>query len=130
MVPLEPVFRALGDPTRRWIVEQLLEADAPVLWLLEPHPMSLTALMQHLHVLERCGLVCTHKVGRTRRCSIAGDAAPLRAAEAWLRRALWARYRDRLGSLPEDWSWRGMPSASFSDSSDSSGAEQTLPRHT
>jgi DNA-binding transcriptional ArsR family regulator len=107
MVLLEPVFRALGDPTRRWIVEQLLDAEASVLWLLEPHPMSLTAFMRHLRVLEQCGLIRTHKVGRTRQCSIAGDAAPLRAAEAWMRRALWARYRNRLGALPEDWGFRG-----------------------
>jgi DNA-binding transcriptional ArsR family regulator len=101
MMRLDPVFRALADPTRRWIVEQLLDADAPVLWLAEPHAMSLTAFMRHVHLLERCGLIRTRKVGRTRRCSI--DAAPLRAAETWIRRALWTGYRDRLGSLPEDW---------------------------
>ena len=101
MVPLDPVFRALADPTRRWIVEQLLEGDASVLQLAEPHPMSLTAFIRHVHVLEQCGLLRTHKMGRVRRCSI--EAAPLRSAEQWLRRALWARYRDRLGSLPEDW---------------------------
>ena len=104
MVRLEPVFRALADPTRRWIIEQLLDADAPVHWLAEPHPMSLTAFLRHVHVLEHCGLVTTLKEGRKRQCSI--EAAPLRAAETWLRRALWARYRDRLGSLPEDWGRR------------------------
>jgi DNA-binding transcriptional ArsR family regulator len=100
-VRLDPVFRALADPTRRWIVEQLLDGDASVLQLAEPHPMSLTGFIRHVHVLEQCGLVGTCKTGRTRLCSI--EAAPLREAEHWLRRALWARYRDRMGSLPEDW---------------------------
>lgn len=101
MVRLDPVFHALADPTRRWIVEQLLDADGSVLQLAEPHPMSLTAFMRHVQVLEQCGLVRTRKLGRVRRCSI--EAAPLRAAENWLRCALWARYRNGLGSLPEDW---------------------------
>ncbi|MBV8910984.1 MAG: winged helix-turn-helix transcriptional regulator [Gammaproteobacteria bacterium] len=145
MVRLDPVFRALADPTRRWIVEQLLDAAAPVSWLAEPHPMSLTALLRHIHVLEECGLVRTHKWGRVRDCAI--EPEPLRAAERWLRRALWARYSERLGSLPEDWViWaaakspsRNPPQApvtgacpvsncSTSSSSESMGAEQVDPR--
>lgn len=101
MVRLDAVFGALADPTRRWIIEQLLDADAPIAWLAEPHLMSLTAVMRHVHVLEQCGLVRTRKEGRKRQCSI--EATPLHAAEAWMRRALWASYRDRLGSLPQDW---------------------------
>jgi DNA-binding transcriptional ArsR family regulator len=98
------VFSALADPTRRWIIEQLLADDRSVGELGEPHPMSLTAFMRHVHVLEQCGLVRTRKDGRTRLCSI--EAEPLRAAEQWMRRALWAGYRHRLGSLPEDWGHR------------------------
>ena len=104
MIRLDPVFRALADPTRRWVIEQLLDADARVVWLAEPHPMTLTGFMRHVHLLEQCGLIRTRKDGRTRQCSI--EAEPLRAAEAWMRRALWAAYRGRLGSLPEDWSRR------------------------
>jgi DNA-binding transcriptional ArsR family regulator len=101
MVRLDPVFRALADPTRRWIIEQLLDIDASVGQLGESHSMSLTAFMRHVHVLEQCGLVHTCKLGRARSCSI--EAEPLRAAERWIRSALWGRYSSRLGSLPEDW---------------------------
>jgi DNA-binding transcriptional ArsR family regulator len=101
-VPIDPVFRALADPTRRWIVEQLLDSVASISQLVDSQAMSMTAFMRHVHVLERCGLVHTSKVGRVRHCAI--EPEPLRAAENWLRRALWtAGCRNRLGSLPEDW---------------------------
>jgi DNA-binding transcriptional ArsR family regulator len=99
--PLDPVFHALADPTRRWIIEQLLDFGATVSQLAEPHPMSLTGFIRHVQVLEQCGLVQTCKIGQSRRCSIVAE--PLRAAEYWMRRALWKGYGDRLGSLPEDW---------------------------
>ncbi|MBV8495830.1 MAG: winged helix-turn-helix transcriptional regulator [Gammaproteobacteria bacterium] len=97
---LDPVFHALADPTRRWIVEQLLVADASVIQLAEPHPISLPAFMRHVAVLEQCGLVRTSKLGRVRDCAI--EPEPLRAAEHWLRSALWARFSASLGSLPAD----------------------------
>jgi len=101
---LDPVFRALADPTRRWIVERLLIDDASVVRLADPHAMSLTAFMRHISVLEQCGLVRTNKLGRVRDCTI--EPEPLRAAEHWLRAALWARFGAQLGSLPVDWSRR------------------------
>lgn len=106
---LDPVFRALADPTRRWIVEQLLDFGASVCELAEPHPMSLTAFMRHIHVLERSGLVRTNKLGRIRDCEIQPE--PLRAAEQWLRLALWRRCSRTLGSLPEDWAFAGAAGA-------------------
>jgi DNA-binding transcriptional ArsR family regulator len=98
---LDRAFRALADPSRRWIVEWLLDTDASVQQFAETLPMSLSAVAQHVRVLEECGLVRTRKVGRKRVCSIVPDA--LCTAEHWLRKAMWARYRGRLGSLPEDW---------------------------
>ena len=98
---LDRAFRALTDSTRRWILEVLLERDTSVLQLAEPFAMSLPAVMQHVRVLEDCGLIRTRKVSRTRICSIEPEA--LCAAERWLRNAMWARYRTRLGSLPEDY---------------------------
>ena len=71
---LDRAFRALSCYTRRWIVEVLLERDRSVLELAEPFPMSLPSLMQHLRVLEDCGLICTRKAGRTRVCSLQPDA--------------------------------------------------------
>lgn len=59
--------------------------------------MSLAAVLQHVQVLEACGLVRTEKAGRTRTCSI--DPAVLHTAEAWIsdRRAMVERRLDRLG---------------------------------
>jgi DNA-binding transcriptional ArsR family regulator len=61
--------------------------------------MSLPAVMQHLQVLEACGLVRSSKLGRVRTCQI--EPAALRAAEDWLRarRTTWERRLDRLGDL-------------------------------
>ncbi len=98
---LDRAFRALSDSTRRWIIEVLLDGDASVLQLAEPLPLSLPSLMQHLRVLEKYGLIRTRKAGRKRICSVEPDA--LYAAERWLRSVMWARYRTRLGSVPEDY---------------------------
>ena len=98
---LDRAFRALTDSTRRWIVEDLLGGDASVLQLAEPLPITLPTLLRHLKVLEECGVIRTHKVGRQRICSIEPEA--LFAAERWLRSVMWARYGKRIGSLPEDY---------------------------
>ena len=83
------------------MIEALLEGEASVGQLAGPFPMRLPSLLQHLKVLEHYGLIRTHKVGRTRICSIEPEA--LCAAERWLRSVMWARYGTRLGSLPEDY---------------------------
>jgi DNA-binding transcriptional ArsR family regulator len=94
--PLDRVFQALADPSRRVIVERLSRQPASVSVLAEPLPMSLPAVLQHLHVLERSGLVRSTKVGRVRTYRM--DAAALRPAERWIgeRRAGWERRLDRL----------------------------------
>lgn len=94
---LDGVFQALADPTRRSLVERLVERAASVSELAAPLSMSLPAVMQHLRVLEACGLVRSEKVGRVRTCHIEPDV--LRAAEEWLsgRRTKWERRLDRLG---------------------------------
>lgn len=99
---LDRVFQALADVTRRDIVERLVRGPASVSELARPLTMSLPAVMQHLQVLEACGLVRTEKVGRVRTCRIEPDV--LRAAESWLarQRTGWERCLDRLGDvLPE-----------------------------
>jgi DNA-binding transcriptional ArsR family regulator len=98
---LDRAFRALTDSTRRRMIEVLLDHDATVLQLAEPLPQSLPTLLQHLGVLEKCGIIQTHKAGRERICSVEPEA--LYAAERWLRTVMWARYGMRLGSLPEDY---------------------------
>ena len=65
--------------------------------LARPVPMSLPAVMQHLQVLEACGLIRSQKAGRVRTCHI--EPAGLRAAEAWIvsQRTAWEGWLDRLG---------------------------------
>jgi DNA-binding transcriptional ArsR family regulator len=95
--PLDRVFQALADPSRRVMVERLTSGPASVSELAEPLPMSLQAVVQHLQVLEASGLVHTEKVGRVRTCRI--EPAVLRTAEDWIteRRTNWERRLDRLG---------------------------------
>jgi DNA-binding transcriptional ArsR family regulator len=95
--PLDRVFQALADPSRRAMVERLSRGPASVSELAEPFRMSLQAVSQHLQVLETSGLVRTEKVGRVRTCQI--EPAVLNAAEQWIsdRRSAWERRLDRLG---------------------------------
>jgi DNA-binding transcriptional ArsR family regulator len=93
---LDNVFRALADPGRRVMLERLARGPATVTELAKPLDMSLTAVLQHVQVLEASGLVRTRKVGRNRTCRI--DPAILRSAEAWIaqRRAMVEQRLDRL----------------------------------
>jgi DNA-binding transcriptional ArsR family regulator len=96
-VELDLMFQALADPTRRAMVERLSRGPTSVSELAQPLAMSLSAVVQHLQVLEASGLVRSEKVGRVRTCRI--DPTALRTAEEWIarRRAMWARRLDRLG---------------------------------
>ena len=67
---IEDSFRALAEPTRRAIVERLSRGPAAVSDLAAPFDMSLAAVVQHVQVLEDCGLVLSAKVGRVRTCQI------------------------------------------------------------
>lgn len=98
-VPLDLAFQALGDPSRRAMVERLARGPASVSELAKPLAMSLPAVMQHLAVLEESGLVTSEKVGRVRTCRI--DPNAITAAERWLneRRQQWEQRFDRLGAF-------------------------------
>lgn len=93
---LDTVFQALADPTRRGMVERLSRGPASVSELAEPFDMTMSAVVQHLAVLEGSGLVTSRKVGRVRTCQV-GPA--LNFAERWIteRRQTWERRLDRLG---------------------------------
>ena len=67
---VDRLLQALADPTRRRIIEQLSVGPASVTALAAPLPMSLPAVVQHLQVLEGCGLVTSQKVGRVRTCRL------------------------------------------------------------
>jgi len=94
---LDLVFHALADPSRRTIVDRLSRGPASVSELAAPLEMTLSAVVQHLQVLEDSGLVKSEKVGRVRTCRV--NSAALQTAEQWItaRRTGWERRLDRLG---------------------------------
>ncbi|MEO0829262.1 MAG: metalloregulator ArsR/SmtB family transcription factor [Pseudomonadota bacterium] len=96
---LDTVFAALSDPTRRAVLDRLIDGPAPVGDLHAPHPMALPTFLRHLKVLEKAGLVRTQKTGRVRTVHI--EAEPMAAAETWLHRhrTLWNARLDRLDAL-------------------------------
>ena len=96
--PLDLMFQALADPTRRRMVERLTLGSASVSELAEPFEMSLPAVVQHLQVLEQSGLVKTEKIGRVRTCKV--ETKALRSVEQWIsaRRTAWEARFDRLGA--------------------------------
>jgi DNA-binding transcriptional ArsR family regulator len=98
-VNIDRVFHALGDPTRRAIVERLSEGAMSASRLAVPLDITVAAVVQHLQILEKSGLVRTTKVGRVRTCRI--EPAGLSVAERWIgeRRSMWERRFDRLGDL-------------------------------
>jgi DNA-binding transcriptional ArsR family regulator len=94
--PTDAVFRALADPTRRSVIERLAHSPASVSALAAPFDMALPSFVQHLRVLERTGLVRSHKRGRVRTYRLAPRR--LRLAEDWIsrQRDLWERRLDQL----------------------------------
>ena len=69
-VDIDHIFHALGDPTRRAMFERLSAGPLSVSHLAEPLDITLTAVGQHLQILEESGLVHTEKVGRVRTCQV------------------------------------------------------------
>ena len=96
---LDLMFQALADPARRQMVERLSRSAASVSDLAKPFDMSLSAVLQHLSLLEASGLVVTEKVGRVRTCRI--EPKGLTRVERWIsqRRSSWERRLDRLGEF-------------------------------
>jgi DNA-binding transcriptional ArsR family regulator len=93
---LSATFQALGDPTRRALLDRLAEGEATVGELAAPFPISLQAVSKHLAVLEQAGLVTRTRSAQWRRCSL--QAAPLGDATGWLEhyRGFWEERFDRL----------------------------------
>jgi DNA-binding transcriptional ArsR family regulator len=93
------VFNALGDPTRRAIVERVSKGPVSVSDLAKPLKITLAAVVQHVQVLEAGGLVRTRKTGRVRTCSLRAKGFDL--ASRWMtdRKSLWESRLDRLGAI-------------------------------
>ena len=98
---LDTAFAALGDPTRRGILERLGRADASISELALDFEMSLTGLKKHVQVLEGAGLVTTKKVGRVRHCRL--GPRRLEDETAWIEkyRRLLAERLDHLAAFLE-----------------------------
>ncbi len=96
---LDRMFHALGDASRRAMVERLARGPASVSELARPFDMALPSVVQHLSVLETAGIVVSTKVGRVRTYQLAPDA--LTAAAEWIGRQRLAAERrlDRLGAF-------------------------------
>ena len=95
---IDDVFRALSDPTRRRVLERLGRRPASVSDLAAPFDMALPSFVQHLRVLEGCGLVHSNKSGRVRTYRLVPDR--LQLAEGWLaeQRGVWEQ---RLAQLDD-----------------------------
>lgn len=98
---IQAVFQALADPTRCAIVATLGQGPRTVSMLAEPFEMALPSLMKHLAVLERSGVVRSHKHGRIRTCELVPER--LGQAEQWLaaQRAMWEARAERMVEFVE-----------------------------
>ncbi len=95
---IDITFAALGDPTRRAIVERLASGDATVLELAAPFDISLPAISRHLKVLEEAGLITRGRDAQRRPCSLRPEA--LREVVAWAEHTRRA-WEDRFERLDE-----------------------------
>lgn len=100
--PIDVMFSALGDPTRRAIVERLAAGEATVLELAAPFDISLPAISRHLKVLEEAGLIARGRDAQRRPCRLRPEA--LEEVTAWAEhtRRAWEERFDRLGEYLRD----------------------------
>lgn len=98
-IEIDRLFHALGDPTRRAMLDRLTEGPLSVSALAGPLGVTLTAVAQHLQLLEEVRLVKTEKIGRVRSCRI--EPAGFDALERWIagHRTVWERRLNRLGAM-------------------------------
>src|SRR5258708_11451383 len=93
---LDQVFTALSDPTRRRVAEALGDGEKTLTDLARPFQMTMPAVMKHVRILEKSGILRSEKRGRTRYCRL--EPKRLNDAQEWLTRTsrMWT---DRLNSL-------------------------------
>lgn len=94
--PLDGVFHALADSTRRAVLGRLGRGPASVGELAAPFDMALPSFMKHIRLLEESGWITTAKRGRVRTCAL--ERGRFAAVEGWLagQRAIWEGRADRL----------------------------------
>ncbi|TDH55893.1 ArsR family transcriptional regulator [Mycobacterium eburneum] len=92
----DSVFGALANPTRRDILDLLLDGPRTVVALAERFDMARPSVSEHLKVLRECGLVNEHKRGRFRYYHV--NPEPLQQLSTWL--SPYERFwRERLTAL-------------------------------
>lgn len=96
---LDTLFRALADPTRRAMLQDLAAQPRTVGELAAPHDITLAGASKHIQVLERAGLVRREVQGRVHTCRL--EAAPLHAGAEWIRHyeRFWTSRLDALEAL-------------------------------
>ena len=100
---MDRTFWALADPTRRGVLQRLMdEPGLSVSELAQPFSLKLPGMMKHLDVLLEAGLITRTKTGRTVAVHI--SPAPMREAIAWLNRyeRFWMASLDRLTAFAEE----------------------------
>lgn len=96
--PLDPIFHALGDETRRHMLRDLADGERTVGQLAEPFAISLAAASKHIKALEKAGLIRREVRGRTHLCRL--NPGPLASAYQWL--SFYERFwTDRLDVLEQ-----------------------------
>ena len=97
--PLDVIFHALGDPTRRAMIRDLAQGERTVSDLAAPHDISLAAASKHVKALEAAGLIRREVQWRTHTCHL--NAKALMAAHDWLDtyRRFWTGRLDTLEDL-------------------------------
>lgn len=80
--PIDAVFLALSDPTRREVVERLRLGPASVGELFAGRDMALPSFLEHLKKLETAGLITTTKAGRVRTCTLVSGA--MQTVRSWV----------------------------------------------
>jgi DNA-binding transcriptional ArsR family regulator len=101
-MPAQSTFEIVAEPTRRRILDLLLEGDRPVGDLVADVGMSQPGVSRHLRVLRDAGLVTSRTDAQRRVYSI--NPGPLAELDAWLApyRRLWAERLDQLGAHLDD----------------------------
>ncbi len=96
---LDAVFSALGDPTRRSIIERLSRRPMTVGEIASGFPISAPAISRHVRVLEESGLLRREILGRVHYCTVA--PAAMDAAVRWVerQRRYWNASLDRLQTV-------------------------------
>ena len=93
---LSNVLDAIAHPSRRAILDRLLQGPARVTEIAEPFDMSLNAVSKHLKVLEGAGLIRREVLGREHFIEFRGE--PLRLVSTWVHEyeRFWTQRLDRL----------------------------------